>query len=82
MPLSPAEAGAEYLSGKSACQIAAVYPRMTRQGVEARIRAAGWGGLHWCPIHLVYEELTMDGPVYAPSLWRKAPSEWEQPALL
>jgi hypothetical protein len=83
MSLSPAEAGAQYLKGLSACQIAAAHPRLTRAGVEARIRAAGWGGVHWCPIHRTYEELTINGPVYAPSLWQViAPSRWEQPALI
>jgi len=71
-----------YRSGMSACVIAAAQkPRLTRSGAESRIRAAGLGGLVWCSIHRTYEELTLDGPVYAPSLWRTA-SEWVQPALL
>jgi hypothetical protein len=80
MPLSPAEAAVMYRSGMSACEIAAASARITRQGAEARIRAAGLGGLAWCSIHRTYEELTLDGPVYAPSLWRTA-AVWEQPML-
>jgi len=39
--------------------------RLTRSGVEGRIRAAGLGGLAWCPVHRVHEELRLaDGPVY------------------
>jgi len=82
MPLSPTEAAAMYRSGMSACEIAAAQkPRLTRSGVESRIRAAGLGGLVWCSVHRIHEELTMNGPVYAPSLWRTAPG-WEQPALV
>lgn len=41
----------------SACQIAEQFGR-TRAGVEAKIRKAGLGGLTWCPVHGVYEELS------------------------
>lgn len=81
MPLSPTEAAELYRGGMSACDIAAAHPRLTRSGVESRIRAAGLGGLVWCTIHRIHEELTMDGPVYAPSLWRTPATAWEQPTL-
>ena len=56
MKLTPAEAAALYRSGWSACEIANAYG-ITRAGAEARIRAAGLGGLQWCPVHRVHEEL-------------------------
>ena len=44
--------------GMSACMIAADR-KLTRPGVEARIREAGMGGLRWCEIHRTYEELVL-----------------------
>lgn len=41
----------------SACVIAEQF-RLTRAGVEAKIRKAGLGGLTWCPLHGLYEELS------------------------
>lgn len=57
--LTAAMAG-ELYAGKrwSACQIAEAYG-ITRQGAEARIRAAGFGGLTWCPVHRMHEELPL-----------------------
>lgn len=59
MKLTPAEAAVLYRDRRmSACQIAAAYG-ITRQGAEFRIRAAGLGGLTWCPICHTYEELRL-----------------------
>jgi hypothetical protein len=54
--LTPAEAADLYRQGWSACEIAQVHG-ITRAGAEARIRAAGLGGLQWCPVHRIHEEL-------------------------
>lgn len=82
MPLSPAEAAGLYHSGLSACQIAERH-KLTRQGAEARIRAGGLGGLQWCPIHQVHEELRQGNAEAVSYMYAKqiATSQWVQPAL-
>ncbi len=81
MTLTPAEAADLYRSGMSACQIAAARG-ITRQGAEARIRAGGLGGLQWCPVHRVLEELssTSTDAVFLPQA-RWSPPRWVQPTL-
>jgi hypothetical protein len=48
--LTPAMAGQLYAAGLSPCQVLRLWPRMTRAGVEDKIRAAGLAGLVWCPL--------------------------------
>ncbi len=55
--LTPAMAAELYRAGLSACQIQKLWPRMTRSGVEDKIRAGGLAGLAWCPFHHVHEPL-------------------------
>jgi hypothetical protein len=43
-------AGQLYAAGLSPCQVLRLWPRMTRAGVEDKIRAAGLAGLVWCPL--------------------------------
>jgi hypothetical protein len=57
--LTTAEAAGLYRSGMSACEIARDY-KLTRSGVETRIRAEGLAGLQWCSIHRIHEELHPD----------------------
>lgn len=60
MRLAPAEAAIMYRDKRmSACQIATA-AGITRQGAEYRIRAAGLGGLTWCPLCRKYETLTLE----------------------
>ena len=84
MSLTPEEAASLYRSGLSACQIAQMH-KLTRNGVESRIRAGGLGGLQWCPIHCTHEELQLAGPMAAPAASRAwdavAAPEWTQPVL-
>jgi len=82
MKLSPDEAARLYRDGKSSCLIAADF-KLTRNGVEARIRAAGIsGGLQWCPLHGTYEELHWTN-AEAVSLMavRWDQQRWTQPTL-
>jgi Putative ATPase subunit of terminase (gpP-like) len=47
-----------YLAGYSACEIATAIGRTTTPGsIRTHLRAAGLGGLHWCPDHQAYEEV-------------------------
>jgi hypothetical protein len=82
MKLSPEEAARLYRDGKSSCLIAADY-KLTRNGVETRIRAAGvTGGLVWCPIHRIHEELHWSSA--EPSVVtaaRREHQKWTQPTL-
>lgn len=55
--LTPAMAAELYRAGLSACQIQRLWPRMTRAGVEDKIRAGGLAGLAWCPWHRTFETL-------------------------
>jgi hypothetical protein len=55
--LTPAMAGELYRAGLSPCQILKLWPRMTRAGVEDKIRAAGLAGLAWCPLCRALEPL-------------------------
>lgn len=57
-PLDPAEAARLYRDKRhSACQIAADHG-LTRAGAEEKIRRGGvTGGLTWCPLHRIHEEL-------------------------
>jgi hypothetical protein len=55
--LTPAMAGQLYEAGLSPCQILRLWPRMTRAGVEDKIRAAGLAGLVWCPLCRRLEDL-------------------------
>lgn len=57
--LTAAGAARLYRSGMSACEIARDY-KLTRSGVEARIRAGGLAGVRWCPVHRTCEELHPD----------------------
>ena len=53
-----------YRSGASVCEIARDF-KLTRQGVENRIRDGGLGGNAWCPIHRTHEALRLeDGQVW------------------
>jgi hypothetical protein len=82
MKLTPDEAARMYRSGMSSCQIAAA-TKLTRNGVEARIRAGGIsGGLQWCPVHQVHEELHWTN-TEAVSLMavRWEHQQWTQPTL-
>lgn len=56
MALSPDDAAALYESGKSVCEIAAAH-KLTKTGVEDKLRKRGKHGLVWCPIHRMYEAL-------------------------
>jgi hypothetical protein len=55
--LPPAMAAELYRGGLSACMIQRLWPRMTRAGVEDKIRAGGLAGLAWCPVHRALEDL-------------------------
>jgi hypothetical protein len=55
--LSPAMAAELYRAGLSACMIQRLWPRMTRAGVEDKIRAGGLAGTAWCSVHRVLEDL-------------------------
>ena len=57
--LTASEAARLYRSGMSVCEIARDY-RLTRSGVETRIRDGGLAGLQWCSIHRIHEELHPD----------------------
>lgn len=57
--LTVAESVSLYRSGMSACEIARDY-KLTRSGVETRIRAGGLAGLAWCPVHRIHEEIHSD----------------------
>jgi len=81
LKLVPAEAADLYRGGMSACQIAAAHG-ITRQGAEARIRAGGLGGVQWCPVHRVLEELRLsnaEAVSYVHARW--SPPKWVQPEL-
>ena len=56
MSLSPSDAAALYVSGLSACQIAA-NSKLTRAGAQAAIRKGGRNGLGWCPLCRRLEEV-------------------------
>jgi hypothetical protein len=49
-----------YQLGWSACQIADHF-KVTPSGAESKIRAAGLGGLQWCPLCLAFEEIKQGG---------------------
>jgi len=47
-----------YLQDRSACEIAAVIGRTTTpSSITGHLRDAGLGGVHWCPVHRVHEEI-------------------------
>jgi hypothetical protein len=47
-----------YLAGHSACEITARIGRTTSAGsITAHLRQAGLGGVHWCAVHRVHEEV-------------------------
>jgi len=81
--LTPAAAAGLYRGGMSACEIAQAY-KLTRGGVEARIRAGGLGGNQWCPIHRTHETLRLEDPGVPPNaggMWGAVDApEWRQPA--
>lgn len=59
-PLTPSEAARLYRDEHwSVCQIAAAWAhrRITRAGVENRLRTAGIGGNMYCPLHRRMERL-------------------------
>jgi hypothetical protein len=80
--LTPDEAADLYRSGKSSCEIAQFH-KLTRNGVEARIRAGGIsGGVVWCPVRRIHEELHWTN-AEAVSLMavREKNNQWRQPTL-
>ena len=57
LTLTPQRAAELYAGWRwSVCQIQRLYPRMTRAGVEARVREAGLAGVMWCPLCRTYEQ--------------------------
>lgn len=71
MKLTPAEAAALYRDKRmSACEIAQMY-KLTRQGVEARIRAGGLSGVTWCPIHKIHEDLQYGNAEAVALMWAR-----------
>ncbi len=76
--LTPAVAVGLYRGGMSACEIAQAY-KLTRGGVEARIRAGGLGGNHWCPIHRAHEALSLVNAEAVSYMWGAVDApEWRQ----
>ena len=77
--LTPAEAAGLYRGGMSVCEIAHAY-KLTRGGVEARIRAGCLGGNRWCPIHRTHEALTLVNAEAVSYMWGAVDApEWRQP---